>query len=88
MTVALVTSGSRGIGRAISRRLAADGADVVVNYRENAAAAAEVVTEVTAAGGRAVAAPGGAGPPGPQGRLLGPPADRVGGREGVVAHGR
>ncbi|WP_280257445.1 SDR family oxidoreductase [Nocardia wallacei] len=86
MTVALVTSGSRGIGRAISRRLAADGADVVVNYRENAAAAAEVVTEVTAAGGRAVAAPGDAADPGQLRLLFDTAEDRFGGLDVLVAN--
>ena len=52
---ALVTGGSRGIGRAIVERLAADGADVTFFYRGNAAAAAEVVAAVTAAGGKATA---------------------------------
>ena len=53
--VAIVTGGSRGIGRAIVERLAADGADVTFFYRGNAAAAAEVVAAVTAAGGKATA---------------------------------
>jgi 3-oxoacyl-[acyl-carrier protein] reductase len=50
--VALVTGGSRGIGRAIVERLAGDGADVVFFYRGNADAAREVVETATAAGGR------------------------------------
>ncbi|MDQ3783201.1 MAG: 3-oxoacyl-[acyl-carrier-protein] reductase [Actinomycetota bacterium] len=53
--VALVTGGSRGIGRAIAGTLAGDGHRIAVNYAANAAAAAEVVAEITAAGGEAVA---------------------------------
>jgi 3-oxoacyl-[acyl-carrier protein] reductase len=53
---ALVTGGSRGIGRAVALELARCGASVVVNYREQAALAEAVVGEIEAAGGRAVTA--------------------------------
>jgi 3-oxoacyl-[acyl-carrier protein] reductase len=53
--VALVTGGSRGIGRATALALARGGFDVAVNYRETRAAADEVVAEIRAAGRRAVA---------------------------------
>lgn len=53
--VAIVTGGSRGIGRAIAMRLGAGGAKVVVNYRTNQAAAEEVVERITGSGGQAIA---------------------------------
>jgi 3-oxoacyl-[acyl-carrier protein] reductase len=53
--VAVVTGGSRGIGRAISRRLAARGAAVCVNYAARSAEAESIVAEIGAAGGRAIA---------------------------------
>jgi 3-oxoacyl-[acyl-carrier protein] reductase len=56
--VALVTGASRGLGRAIALALAGQGADVAVNFRANADAAAEVVARIGAAGRRAVAIQG------------------------------
>ncbi|MEV1330684.1 SDR family oxidoreductase [Micromonospora costi] len=53
--VALVTGGARGIGAGIALRLAQDGADVAVTYRQNADRAAAVVRQVQALGRRAVA---------------------------------
>jgi len=53
--VAVVTGSSRGIGRAIALRLARNGARVVVNYKGNESAAAEVVDQIVAGGGEAVA---------------------------------
>ncbi len=52
--VAIVTGASRGIGREIAKRLAADGFSVVVNYSGNAAKAEEVATEIERAGGNAI----------------------------------
>ena len=51
--IALVTGGSRGVGRAIAIRLAAEGAAVAVNYRRDVGAAEEVVAEIEKAGGHA-----------------------------------
>jgi 3-oxoacyl-[acyl-carrier protein] reductase len=60
---ALVTGGSRGIGRAIVTRLATQGADVAFTYRGNAAAAAETTATVEGLGRRALAVQGDASQP-------------------------
>jgi len=51
----LITGGSRGIGRSIVKRLAADGAVFAVNYAENAGAASALAGEIASAGGKAFA---------------------------------
>src|SRR5438132_4040803 len=53
--IALITGGSRGIGAAIAKRLAANGANVAITYTKGAEAAASVVKEIERAGRKAIA---------------------------------
>ena len=55
MAIALVTGGSRGIGKATAMLLGAEGYTVAVNYQHNAQAAQSVVETIIAAGGKAFA---------------------------------
>jgi len=67
---ALVTGASKGIGAAIAKHLAAAGASVVVNYASSKTGAEKVVSEITAAGGKAVALQGDVAKPAEINRLV------------------
>jgi len=82
--VALVTGGSRGIGRAICIELAGRGAKVTVNYNSNGALAEEVVATIVAAGGEAAAIGGDVSDPDAAGNLVKQTIDRFGGLDILV----
>lgn len=82
--VALVTGASRGIGRAVAVRLAAEGAAVAVNYRTNAEAAREVLAEIEAGGGSGVLSSGDVASAEDASRLVEETIEKLGGLHVVV----
>jgi 3-oxoacyl-[acyl-carrier protein] reductase len=83
---ALVTGGSRGIGRAIGERMAADGATVVINYARNKQQALEVVSAIVAKGGKAIAIQADVSKPAEVRRLFSEAEKAVGRLDVVVAN--
>jgi len=80
---AIVTGGSRGIGRAIAEKLAERGAPVVVNYTLSSAAAGEVAQAITKAGGKAIAVQADVSKPGDVQRLFAE-TEKVFGKPAIV----
>ena len=83
---ALVTGGSRGIGAATARRLAAEGASVAVNYHSNADAAKELAAELSASGVAAPVIQADVSDPGQVARLVDEAAAALGGLDILVSN--
>ncbi|RJQ81681.1 SDR family oxidoreductase [Amycolatopsis panacis] len=83
---AIVTAASRGIGRAIALRLGLNGTAVAVNYHSNLTAAEQVVGEITAGGGSAIAAQGDMGVQADVERLFDTALERFGGLDILVTN--
>jgi 3-oxoacyl-[acyl-carrier protein] reductase len=83
---ALVTGASRGIGRAIGEKLAADGATVIINYARNQQPAQELVSAIVAKGGKAVAIQADVSKPAEVRRLFNEAEKAVGQLDIVVAN--
>ncbi|MEV6494962.1 SDR family oxidoreductase [Actinoplanes sp. NPDC051633] len=84
MRVAIVTGGSRGIGRAVAERLAADGQAVVVAYASNESEASATVAAIEKAGGQAITAQVDVGDEAAVAALFATAEDRFGGVDVVV----
>jgi len=82
--VALVTGGSRGIGAAIAKRLAEDGASVAITYAANKDAADKVVSELSASGAESLAVKADAGEPEEAASAVKQVAERFGGLDILV----
>ena len=83
---ALVTGGSRGIGRAIAERLAAEGVAVAINYTRNEQLAHEVVNGIASKGGKAVAFRADVSKPAEVRRLFSEAESALGGLDVIVAN--
>ena len=83
---ALVTGGSRGIGRAIAEKLAADGATVVINYARNEQLAHEVVKAISAKSGKAMGIQADVSKPAEVRRLFGEAEKAIGPLDIVIAN--
>lgn len=83
---ALVTGGARGIGAAVARRLAADGADVAINYRSSGDAAEALAADIAADGRRVVALKADVSDPDQIRRLADEAAEALGGLDILVSN--
>ena len=81
---ALVTGGSRGIGKAICLALAAEGARIAINYNSNPEVADQVAAEITAAGGEAFTIQGDVANPNDAGAIVKATVDHFGGLDILV----
>jgi NAD(P)-dependent dehydrogenase (short-subunit alcohol dehydrogenase family) len=84
--VAVVTGASRGIGRAVAIRLAAEGAAVAVNYRADRGSAESLVTELSGRGARAMAFQADVSEPDQIGQLMDSAAQALGGLDILVSN--
>ena len=84
--IALVTGGSRGIGAAVVRRLAKDGAAVAINYRVKAESAEGIAAQIIEAGGQAITVQGDTSVPEQVRRVADETAERLGGLDILVSN--